>query len=83
MAKVVIYTSAHCPYCKRAKDLLTQKGAEFEEISIDDNDDLRNEMVEKTNRQTVPQIFINDQHIGGSDDLYALEKAGKLTDMLA
>jgi glutaredoxin 3 len=80
---IIIYSSTHCPYCVRAKELLTRKGASFTEILIDKDDAKREEMVTKTGRYTVPQIFINDTHIGGCDDLYALEQAGKLTEILA
>ena len=79
---IIIYSGTHCPYCVRAKDLLKRKGVTFTEILIDNDDTLREEMITKTNRYTVPQIFINNQHIGGCDDLYALESAGKLTQLL-
>ena len=83
MAKVVIYTTQVCPYCVRAKQLLQNKGVQYTEIRVDDNAELRAELVAKTGRRTVPQIFINDQPIGGCDDLYALESAGKLDSLLA
>ncbi len=79
---IIIYSSSHCPYCVRAKELLTRKGQRFTEILVDQNDAQREEMIAKTNRYTVPQIFINDEHIGGCDDLYALEQSGKLADLL-
>lgn len=83
MAKIEVYTTTYCPYCVRAKDLLKRKGVEFTEISVEGDDALRIKMVEKAGGQrSVPQIFINDQHIGGSDDLYALEHAGKLDELL-
>jgi len=83
MAKIEVYTTTYCPYCVRAKDLLKRKGVEFAEISVEGDDALRIKMVEKAGgKRTVPQIFINDQHIGGSDDLYALEHAGKLDELL-
>jgi glutaredoxin 3 len=72
-----------CPYCVRAKDLLTRKGVVFTEHHIDSNDELRNTMITRSGgRRSVPQIFINDQAIGGCDDLYALEHAQKLDDLL-
>ncbi|MDQ5883706.1 MAG: glutaredoxin 3, partial [Pseudomonadota bacterium] len=64
---IIIYSSTHCPYCVRAKALLTKKNLEFTEILIDSNDTLRDEMIEKSQRRTVPQIFINEKHIGGCD----------------
>ena len=66
----------------RAKELLKRKGVSFTEILVDEDDKKRDEMIAKTNLYTVPQIFINDQHIGGCDDLYALEREGKLTELL-
>ena len=84
MAKVVMYSTAVCPYCIRAEQLLQRKGVgEIEKIRIDLEPELRIAMVEKTGRRTVPQIFINNQHIGGFDDLAALEMAGELTALLA
>ncbi len=82
MAKVVMYTKASCPYCVMAKQLLSSKQAAFEEIRIDLDDSKREEMMRLSNRRTVPQIFINDQPIGGFDDLAALEKSGKLDELL-
>jgi glutaredoxin 3 len=84
MAKVEIYTKFMCPYCTRAKRLLTEKGAEFEEYDITMGGPKRSEMLQRSNgRSTVPQIFIDDRHIGGSDDLAALNAAGKLEPLLA
>ncbi len=83
MAKIEIYTSPFCGYCSRAKSLLDSKGAEYEETDVMMDDKKRTEMRARTNRTTVPQIFINGQHIGGSDDLAALEQAGKLDALLA
>ena len=84
MTKIEIYTKFTCPFCYRAKDLLKQKGASFEEYEISMGGAKRTEMIERANgRTTVPQIFINDNHIGGSDDLAALEAAGKLDALLA
>ena len=79
---IIIYSGARCSYCVRAKELLKRKGLSFLEILIDEDDEKREEMIAKTNRYTIPQIFINDQHIGGYDDLYALERSGKLADLL-
>lgn len=79
-----MYTTAWCPYCVRAKALLQKKGAAFNEIRIDHEVDRRDEMVKRANgRQTVPQIFIGATHVGGCDDLYALDKAGGLDPLLA
>ena len=84
MAKVEIYTKFLCPYCTRAKSLLTGKGVSFEEHDISMGGPLRAEMVERSGgRQTVPQVFIDGRHIGGSDDLAALERAGQLDPLLA
>ena len=83
MAQVEMYSSMFCPFCSRAKHLLTQKGVEFIEIDVDTSPGRRNEMLERANGQhTVPQIFIDNRHVGGSDDLAALERAGKLDPML-
>ncbi len=82
MSNIIIYTSAHCPYCDRAKLLLKQKNQTFTEIRVDLDPEKRDEMIEKTNRRTVPQIFINDKAIGGCDDLYALNAAGQLDKLL-
>lgn len=83
MAKIEIYTTPFCGYCARAKSLLDSKGAEYEETDVMMDDKKRSEMRERSRRSTVPQIFINGQHIGGSDDLAALEQAGKLDALLA
>ncbi|AWM81546.1 glutaredoxin 3 [Gammaproteobacteria bacterium ESL0073] len=83
MANIIIYTSAWCPYCIRAKQLLTQKGVTFQEISVDGKSDVRAEMSQKANSNSVPQIWINDFHVGGCDDLVALENEGKLDKLLA
>ena len=84
MAEIIVYSKAVCPYCDRAKALLTQKGAEYTEKRIDLNPDDLQAMLEKSNgARTVPQIFINDQHIGGFDQLWALEQAGGLDPLLA
>ena len=83
MADVVIYTTPICPYCVRAKSLLKQKGVTWTEIDVSRNDNERMALMARTKQRTVPQIFINGQHVGGSDDLYALERAGKLDALLA
>ncbi|HCJ50779.1 MAG: glutaredoxin 3 [Gallionellales bacterium CG_4_10_14_3_um_filter_54_96] len=84
MAKVLMYCTAVCPYCIRAEQLLQRKGiTEIEKIRVDLQPELRVAMVEKTGRRTVPQIFIDGQHIGGYDDLAALDQAGELNTLLA
>lgn len=84
MAKVEIYTKAWCGYCARAKALLTDKGASFEEYDITMGGPRRDEMLERApGRTSVPQIFIDGTHVGGSDDLRALDREGKLDAMLA
>jgi glutaredoxin 3 len=83
MAKVEIYTTTVCPYCVRAKDLLTRKGASYVEHNLTGRDAEREALVARTNMRTVPQIFINDRLIGGCDDLYALDKKGELDGLLA
>ena len=84
MAKVEIYTKAFCPYCSRALALLRSKGVKPEDIDITMDRDLRQEMISRADgRTTVPQVFINGQHVGGSDDLAALDARGGLDPMLA
>lgn len=83
MLKVEVYSKEICPYCVRAKKLLTKKGVEFTEIDISKQPELRDLMIQRANgRQTVPQIFINDKHVGGCDDLYALDAEGQLDNLL-
>ncbi len=82
MPHVLIYSKEHCPFCIRAKNLLNNKGIVYTEIRIDEHPDMRNEMIEKSGRTTVPQIFINDHSIGGCDDLHALEQTGQLDKLL-
>jgi glutaredoxin 3 len=83
MPKITIYTTPICPYCVRAKALLKKKGASFEEVDVFMNVDARSEMEAKSGgRYTVPQIFIGQHHVGGCDDLYALERAGELDPLL-
>ena len=81
--KVVIYSSDYCPFCMRAKSLLKKKGVQFEELVVDGDRQLRSEMEQKSGRHTVPQIWIGATHVGGCDDLFALERAGKLDSLLA
>jgi len=84
MAKIKMYTSAVCPYCMNAERLLKSKGIEdIDKIQIDTQPELRAEMMEKTGRRTVPQIYIDELHVGGFDDLRALDVAGKLDPLLA
>lgn len=83
MAKVEVYSSMWCPFCYRAKQLLKKKGVTFEEIDVDGSPAVRAAMRERAGgRHTVPQIFINDNGIGGCDELYALESQGKLDELL-
>jgi glutaredoxin 3 len=82
MAQVRIYTTPICPYCARAKALLGQKGVAFEEVDVYMDAAARKEMMEKSGRRTVPQIFIDERHIGGCDDLHALEADGGLDPLL-
>jgi glutaredoxin 3 len=81
---VTIYTKGWCPYCSAAKDLLTQKGVAFQEIEISGNANEREAMIRRAGgRSTVPQIFIGERHVGGCDDLYALDRGGELDKLLA
>lgn len=82
MAKVEVYTKDYCPYCDRAKDLLKRKGVEFSEIHLEDKPDEFMALKKRTGLMTVPQIFINDQLVGGFSELSALEREGKLDPML-
>ena len=83
MAQITIYTKSTCPFCVRAKGLLNQKNASFDEIEISGNDALPNQMIEKAGgKTTVPQIFIGDKHVGGCDDLFALDAQGGLDPLL-
>ena len=84
MSAIDIYTIRYCPYCQDAKELLCRKGVVFQEIDASGNRDRRKEMIERANgRSTFPQIFVGATHVGGCDDLYALEEAGKLDSLLA
>lgn len=83
MAKIEVYSTTYCPYCDRAKALLKKKGVTFTEYVVDKQDmDKREEMEQRSKRRTVPQIFIDDKHIGGCDDLYALDRQGGLDPLL-
>jgi glutaredoxin 3 len=82
--RITIYTGPNCPYCERAKMLLKKKGVAFEEFNVRDDSAKLEEMMQKTGgKKTVPQIFINDRYIGGSDELHALDAAGKLDPLLS
>lgn len=82
MSAVIIYSSDWCPYCMRAKQLLAQKGVNFNEIKVDGQPEVRAEMTRKARQTSVPQIWIGSNHVGGCDDLYDLERAGKLDALL-
>ncbi len=83
MARIRVYSTDYCPYCVMAKRLLERKGAAFEEIRVDHDPALREEMMRLSGRRTVPQIFVGDTHVGGFDDLSALDRAGRLDPLLA
>lgn len=83
MAKVIVYSTQVCPYCVRAKQLLQRKGIAYDEVDVGRDQAERIALVTRTGQRTVPQIFINDQHIGGCDELYALERSGQLDGLLA
>jgi glutaredoxin 3 len=82
MAKVLMYLTASCPYCQSADRLLQEKGVSVEKIRVDLEPARRAEMMQKSGRRTVPQIWIGERHVGGCDDLYALEREGKLDPLL-
>lgn len=83
MPEITVYTKDYCPYCHAAKELLRKKGATFTEIDIQKHPERRAEMIQKAGgRSTVPQIFIGGQHVGGCDDIHALDSAGKLDPLL-
>jgi len=82
MPKVIIYTRRTCGYCVRAKQLLDAKGVAYQEIGVDGRPELHAEMARKAGRTSVPQIWIGDTHVGGCDDLHALERAGRLDALL-
>lgn len=81
-AKIVVYSSNWCPYCLRARRLLQSKGVAFEEIDVDADPQRRQEMQQRSARHTVPQIFIGERHVGGCDDLHALDAAGQLDSLI-
>jgi glutaredoxin 3 len=84
MPRVTIYTTGYCPYCFAAKALLQKKGVDFKEIDVTYDPEERQRMTAKAGgRRTVPQIFINEQHVGGSDDLHLLDRQGRLDPLLA
>jgi glutaredoxin 3 len=82
MPEIQIYTTSICPYCIMAKRLLDKKGVHYTEINVDAKPGLREQMMIKTNRRTVPQIYIGDYHVGGFDELYELDRQKKLDDLL-
>lgn len=82
MATVTVYSKSWCPFCRRAKALLIQKGVAFNEIDIDQQPEKRDEMIQLSGRSTVPQIFINEHHVGGCDDLFDAEYDGELDNLL-
>ena len=82
MKRVRIYSGPNCPHCDRAKALLRKKGVEFEEINVELDPNAMMQVIKKTGRRTIPQIFIDDFHVGGCDDLYAYEELGKLDSLL-
>ncbi|MCW7556262.1 glutaredoxin 3 [Endozoicomonas gorgoniicola] len=83
MKPVTIYMSATCPFCQRAMSLLDSKGVNYQAVSVDGRPDVRQKMTQKAGQSSVPQIWIGDTHVGGCDDLFALESADKLNDLLA
>ncbi len=84
MAKIEVYSGDYCPYCMRAKALLKQRGLEFNEYNVQSEPEKRVEMAKRApGARTIPQIFINDRHVGGCDDLYALDKKGELEKWVA
>jgi len=82
MPHIEIYTKSYCPFCQRAKSLLDSKGASYQEYEVSTDETLQQEMHTRSGRRTVPQVFINNQHIGGSDDLIAAEQSGLLNELL-
>ena len=80
--QIIMYTKSWCPYCERARALLKAKGVAFKEIDIESQPEQREEMVRRSGRRTVPQIFVGSRHIGGSDDIYELDAAGGLDALL-
>ena len=80
--QIIMYTKSWCPYCERARALLKAKGVAFKEIDIESQPEQREEMIRRSGRRTVPQIFVGSRHIGGSDDIYELDAAGGLDALL-
>jgi len=78
LPEVKIYATGWCPYCQRAKDLLSRKNLAFTEINVEDDPKFRDEMMARSGRRTVPQIFIGEKHVGGCDDLFAFDQSGEL-----
>ncbi|MDX1505844.1 MAG: glutaredoxin 3 [Spongiibacter sp.] len=83
MAAVKIFTTRFCPFCVRAKQLLDRKGVAYDETAVDGRNDLREDLLKRTGRRTVPQIWVGDTHVGGCDELYTLERSGRLDELLA
>ena len=81
--KITIYTTPYCPYCHAAKALLKKKGVAFDEIDVQDSTVRQQMMIRSSGRRTVPQIFIGDMHVGGSDDIHELDRTGQLDPLLA
>ena len=79
---ITLYTTRYCPYCIRARELLDHKGAEYQDLAVDDDPRLRGEMMTRSGRGTVPQIWIGERHIGGYDDMQLLERQGQLDELL-
>ncbi len=75
---ITVYSASWCPYCQRAKSLLREKGLAFTEIDVDEDPQRRSEMIARSGRRTVPQIFVGDRHVGGCDELYASDRSGEL-----
>ena len=82
-ADVTLYTTKFCPYCIRARNFLQDKGIAYQDIAVDHDPQLRREMMQRSGRNTVPQIWIGEQHIGGCDDMLLLERQGRLNELLA
>lgn len=80
---VIVYSTSICPYCVRAKQLLSQKGIAFDDINLDKHPELRMEVMQRSGRRTVPQIWVGETHVGGFDELWALDRAGKLDSLVA
>ncbi len=83
VSPVTLYTTAWCPFCVRAKQLLEHKGSAYHEIKVDGQPELRQEMMQRSGQHTVPQIWVGQRHVGGCDELYALERSGQLDTLLA